>query len=54
MNQRVQKAALPEGDRALPVAGLVFFWYPGKVEKIHTIELIYSGAAGKAIVTIEP
>ncbi len=54
MNQRVQRAALPEGDRALPVAGLVFFWYSGKIEKIHTIELIYSGAAGKATLTLEP
>jgi hypothetical protein len=53
MNQRVQKAVLPEGDRALPVAGLVFFQYSGKTEKIHTIELIYTGAAGKAILTLE-
>jgi hypothetical protein len=53
LNQRVQKAALPEGDRTLPVAGLVFFEYSGKVEKIHTIELIYSGAAGKASLTLD-
>jgi hypothetical protein len=52
LNQRVQKAALPEGERALPVAGLVFFQYYGKVEKIHTIELIYTGAAGKATLTL--
>src|ERR1039458_4066864 len=54
LNQRVQKAALPQGDRALPVAGLVFFWYTGKVQKIHTIELIYTGPAGKGILTLEP
>jgi len=53
LSQRVQKAVLPEGDRALPVAGLIFFEYSGKVEKIHTIELIYSGAAGKATLTLE-
>jgi hypothetical protein len=53
MHQRVQKAALPEGDRALPVAGLVFFSYSGRVEKIRTIELIYTGAAGKAILTLD-
>ena len=35
--QRVQRAALPEGDRALPVAGLLFFSYTGKVEKIRTL-----------------
>jgi len=52
MAQRVQKSALPEGDRALPVAGLVFFPYTGKTEKIHTIELIYKGSAGKATLTL--
>jgi hypothetical protein len=30
MAQRVQKAAFPEGDRALPQAGLIFFEYRGK------------------------
>lgn len=54
LNLRVQKAALPEGDRALPVAGLIFFQYGGKIQKIHTIELIYSGSAGKATLTLEP
>ena len=53
MHLRVQKAALPEGDRALPVAGLVFFWYTGKTEKIRTLELIYSGAAGKTTLTLD-
>ncbi len=54
LNQRVQKAALPEGDRALPVAGLIFFQYGGKIEKIHTIELTYTGSAGKSTFTLEP
>jgi hypothetical protein len=54
MAQRVQRAALPEGDRALPVAGLVFFPYSGKREKLRTLELIYSGAAGKTTLTLEP
>jgi hypothetical protein len=54
MAQRVHKAALPEGDRALPVAGLVFFPYSGRTEKLHTLELIYSGAAGKVTLTLEP
>jgi len=52
MAQRVQKAALPEGERALPVAGLIFFPYSGKTEKIHTLELIYTGPAGKATLTL--
>lgn len=48
MEQKVQRASLPEGDRALPEAGLIFFPYRGKIGGIHSVELIYSGAAGKA------
>jgi hypothetical protein len=54
MEQRVQKASMPEGDRALPQAGLIFFQYRGKPESIHSIELIYSGSAGKATLTLQP
>ena len=54
MAQRVQKAALPEGDRTLPQAGLIFFQYRGKTESIHAIELIYTGPAGKAALTLQP
>ncbi len=53
MEQKVQKAALAEGDRPLPQAGLLFFPHRGKVESIRTIELIYNGAAGSATLTIE-
>ncbi len=52
MGQHVQKAALPEGDRALPQAGLIFFQYRGKTKNIRSIELIYSGPAGKATLTL--
>lgn len=52
MAQRVQKSALPQGDRALPQAGLLFFQYRGKVEGIQSIELIYSGVAGKATIDL--
>src|SRR5205814_8909802 len=38
MAQRVQKAALPAGDRILPQAGLLFFQYRGKTQSIHSIE----------------
>ena len=51
MQQRVQKAALPEGDRALPAAGLIFFEHGGKT---NSIELIYSGPAGKATLALQP
>ena len=54
MEQKVQRSALPEGDRALPQAGLIFFEYRGKTERIHSLELIYSGPAGKATLTLQP
>ncbi|MBZ2187144.1 MAG: hypothetical protein K7J46_20765 [Bryobacter sp.] len=53
MELKVQKSALPEGDRALPVAGLVFFPYRGKDEGITRVELIYAGEAGTATLVIE-
>jgi hypothetical protein len=51
MAKRTQKASLPEGDRALPQAGLLFFEYHGKV---RSAELLYSGPAGKATLTLQP
>ena len=54
MEQRVQKATLPEGDRALPVAGLIFFQYRGKTQGIKSLELIYDGPAGKATLNLQP
>lgn len=54
MDQKVRKSALPEGDRMLPEAGLVFFEHRGKESGIHSLELIYSGAAGKATLTLQP
>ena len=54
MTQRVQKAALPEGDRTLPQAGLIFFQYRGKEQGIHSLELIYAGPAGKATLNLHP
>jgi hypothetical protein len=52
MQLRVQKASLPEGERPLPAAGLIFFPHRGK--NIQSIELLYSGPAGKATVTLHP
>ena len=54
MDLKVQKAVLPEGDRALPVAGLIFFQYRGKTQNIHNMELVYSGPAGNANLTLQP
>jgi hypothetical protein len=54
MQQRVRKASLPEGERPLPIAGLIFFQHRGKTDGIHSVELIYSGPAGKAILPLQP
>jgi hypothetical protein len=54
MQQRVQRASMPEGDRALPAAGLLFFEYRGKPESIRSLELIYTGPAGKATLALQP
>lgn len=54
MQQRVQRASMPEGDRALPAAGLLFFEYRGKPESIRSLELIYNGPAGKATMALQP
>jgi hypothetical protein len=54
MEQKVQKATLPEGDRALPVAGLIFFQYGGRTKGIKSLELIYNGPAGKATLALQP
>jgi hypothetical protein len=51
MEQRVQKAALPQGERPLPAAGLLFFEHGGKVK---SIELIYNGPAGKVVLPLQP
>jgi hypothetical protein len=52
MAQRTQKAALASGDRALPQAGLLFFQYRGKTQNLSSIELMYTGPAGKATLTL--
>lgn len=54
MAQHLQRSALPGGDRALPEAGLLYFQYSGKPKSIHSIELIYSGPAGKATLPLQP
>lgn len=52
--QDVQKAAMPEGDRQLPAAGLLFFKYGGKEKGIDSVELLYDGPAGKTSLTLHP
>lgn len=54
MAQYTQKSSLPEGDRTLPVAGLMFFEYRGKTQNIRSLELVYDGPAGKATLKLQP
>ena len=54
MEQRVQKASLPEGERSLPEAGLLFFQYHGRDSGIYALELVYGGPAGKATLPLQP
>jgi hypothetical protein len=48
--QRIRMASLPEGDRPLPAAGLLFFEHGGKT---RDAELIYNGPAGKATIKLQ-
>ena len=54
MALQVQRAAMPEGDRALPEAGLLYFEYRGRDKGVHSAELIYSGPAGQAALELQP
>jgi hypothetical protein len=54
MIQKVQKSAVPQGDRPLPQAGLLFFEYGSQAKNVKTLELIYSGPAGKATLALAP
>ncbi|HEY4360391.1 MAG TPA: hypothetical protein VGN17_05465 [Bryobacteraceae bacterium] len=54
MVKRVQAAAMPLGDRPLPQAGFLFFDYGSSAKNIKTIELIYSGPAGKTTIALQP
>jgi hypothetical protein len=54
MAEYVRKSSLPIGERPLPQAGLLFFRYAGRAQSIHSVELIYSGPAGKATLDLQP
>ena len=54
LSLRVRKASMPVGNRTLPEAGLLYFRYRGKEKGIHSLELIYSGAAGQATIELHP
>jgi hypothetical protein len=51
MEKKAQRASMPEGEHALPTAGLLFFEHRGKVT---SVELVYNGPAGKTTVPLRP
>jgi hypothetical protein len=54
MNLATQRAELPQGDRPLPLAGLLFFSYHGNLKSISSVDLDYNGPAGKATLSLRP
>jgi hypothetical protein len=54
MELQVHQAMMQEGDRALPQAGFLFFHHAGKTDNIKSLELVYSGPAGKATLELQP
>jgi hypothetical protein len=46
IDERIQRASLPEGNSVAPVAGLLFFPFRGKTKSIKSLELVYDGPAG--------
>ena len=52
-SQQLQKLSLPEGDRPLPTAGLIYFQYHGKTEKIQSLKLTYTGPSGHVTLELE-
>jgi hypothetical protein len=52
--KRVMQTAWAEGERPLPRAGLLYFPYGGKAKGIRSLELLYSGEAGKATLNLMP
>jgi hypothetical protein len=49
-DRKVHMASLPEGERPLPVGGLLFFQHDGKT---HSAELVYNGPAGKVTIPLQ-
>ena len=54
IDYRLQNAMLPEGEHSLPRSGVVCFFFRGKIKNIHSLELFYDGAMGKATLKVLP
>lgn len=53
-DQLVVEAALPGGAARGPVGGYLYFAHKGKTRSIKTLELLYEGPAGKAVLPLLP
>jgi hypothetical protein len=47
LDQQIDQASLPAGEHKVPVSGALFFPFKGKTTSIKSLELIYTGPAGK-------
>jgi hypothetical protein len=53
LEERVARAALPEGERTLPVTGLLFFPFKGKTASIRSMELQYASSVGQVSLKLQ-
>jgi hypothetical protein len=49
--EMVQNAALPEGTRKKPIAGLVYFAFHGKLKSLKTVDLVVKTESGDLVST---
>jgi hypothetical protein len=47
IEEQIERASLPTGDHVLPVSGVIFFPFRGKIKSLRSLELLYDGPAGK-------
>jgi hypothetical protein len=52
IEERIQLLSWPEGEDLPPVAGLLFFRFTGKTKSIKSLELLYDGPLGKAVIKL--
>ena len=53
IDDRIERAWLPSGEQNPPLAGVLCFPFKGKTKSIKTLELIYKGPAGDAVLKLE-
>lgn len=51
-DQVVSETALPEREARGPISGYLYFAYKGKTKSIRSLELIYAGPAGTAVLKL--